>query len=95
MDSPVDCLACGQPMERRFEPSSNIFVPIAFKSGLSWSDFHDVSEKELAKNPNIEPYNRVASRPGVGSKTTPDREATRREMAEAVAEAKVIAERTA
>lgn len=77
MDDPADCLACGQPMARRFTPNNNILIPLSFKTvltggvgvgggQLSWSDFHDCSEKELARMPNVEKFNRAMSQPGVG-----------------------------
>lgn len=63
-DPGPDCASCRLPTERIFSPTSNIHISTAFKSGLSWSDFHDVSERELARqNPDLEPVNRVRSRP--------------------------------
>ena len=71
-------------MRRRFTPTSNIFIPLSFKAvlrggvgvgggQLSWSDFYDVSERELAHLKDdegnaidVEPANRARSRPGHG-----------------------------
>lgn len=76
MDDPAESLCCGAPLERQFSPTTNIFIPLHFRQfhtggqpaggGLSWSDFHDESEKELAKNEHIEPSQRALSRPGAG-----------------------------
>lgn len=66
-------------MGRVFSPTANIYIPVHFKQvltggapgggGLSWSDFHDVSERELArqKGQEMEPTNRVRSQPGFGT----------------------------
>lgn len=62
MDDPAGCLACGTSMARQFAPTNMIFVPEHFHN--TWSDFHEVTEKELAKDPNIEIAGRVASMPG-------------------------------
>jgi hypothetical protein len=43
-----------------------IFVPDHFH--YTWSDFHDVTEKELAKDPYTEMAGRVASMPGYRTK---------------------------
>lgn len=58
MDDPVESLCCGAPASRVFTPTSNIFVPVAFRQVLtggapgggqtSWSDIFDCSERELA-----------------------------------------------
>lgn len=76
MDDPVGCLHCGQDMERMFTPTSNIHIPVHFKQvltggfagpgQLSWSDFHDESERELAKDPHIEKREAWASQAGHG-----------------------------
>ena len=80
MDDPADSLCCGAPLARQFTPSSNIFVPTSFRQvltggaagggGLSWSDFHDKSEREMAHDPNVIPYAEAMSKPGMGSKNT-------------------------
>jgi len=62
MDEPVECLNCGTPLARQFSPTNAIFIPGHF--AYTWSDFHEETEKELAKNPYIEKANRVASAPG-------------------------------
>lgn len=64
-----------------FSPNANIHVPIAFRQVLTggeagggqhvWSDFHDVSERELARNPNVEKYERVLSQPNNGAPRAP------------------------
>ena len=64
MDDPAECLLCGTPMARQFTPTNNIFVPGHF--AYTWSDFHDETEKELAKNPNVEKAERWFSQPGRG-----------------------------
>lgn len=76
-EAPAACGECGQQSDVTFSPTSNIHVPIAFKQvltggdpgggQLSWSDFHDVSERELARNPNVEKYERVVSKPRNGA----------------------------
>lgn len=68
----ASCGDCGRPAGVIFSPTNNLHVPISFRQVLadgspgggqySWSDFHDVSERELARNPNIEPRARVLSR---------------------------------
>lgn len=62
MDDQAECLMCGTAMARQFTPTNMIFVPEHFH--YTFSDFHDVTEKELAKDPNIEIAGRVASMPG-------------------------------
>ena len=64
MDDPADCLNCGTPLARVFTPTNQIFVPNHFH--YTWSDFHDVTEKELAKDPYVERSSRVFSSPGHG-----------------------------
>jgi hypothetical protein len=66
---------CGLAAVPVFSPNLNIHIPISFRQvltggdlgggGLSWSDFHDVSERELAHQPNVEPYARAMSQPRV------------------------------
>ncbi len=80
MDDPADCLNCGSPLARLFTPTTNIHIPIAFRQvltggdagggGLSWSDFHDKSEREMAKDPNAMSWREAMSKPGMGSKST-------------------------
>ena len=65
MDEPAECLMCGQEMKRRFVPNGNIHVPSWFLT--SWSDVHDVSEKELAKQDGLEKSQRAFSQAGFGS----------------------------
>jgi hypothetical protein len=62
MDAEAVCLGCGHAMERQFSTTSNLFVPMHFR--YTWSDFHDETEKELAKDPRIEKSERVFSGPG-------------------------------
>lgn len=110
MDDPIDSLCCGAPMNRRFAPTNNIFVPIAFRQVLTggsvgggqygWSDFHDVSERELAhlKDENgqaveLEPANRALSRPGAGVSKENRRRAKESAAAEKVEGAFVEAKR--
>ncbi|HML98911.1 MAG TPA: zinc ribbon domain-containing protein [Tepidiformaceae bacterium] len=64
MDDPAECLSCGGTLERQFAPTSNIHIPSHFH--YTWSDFHDVTEKELAKDPYVERSSRVFSSPGHG-----------------------------
>lgn len=78
-DEPVKSLCCGADMERQFSPTQNIHVPLHFRQvlaggaegpgQLSWSDFHEESERELAKNPNIEKAETWFSQSGTGRKT--------------------------
>lgn len=64
---------CGAPTERLFSITDQIHIPTAFKSvrrggaegGYSWSDFHDVSEREMAKDPTAIPYNELMSKPDI------------------------------
>lgn len=80
-------------MGRQFTPTNNIFLPIHFRNWLtggvpgggqySWSDFHDVSPREMAhlKDADGQPLNLMSrnealSKPGVGSKRDREREAT-------------------
>lgn len=86
MDAPAQCLLCGGELERAFSPNSNIWVPLHFRSvrtggvegNTSWSDFHDETEKELARMKTDANGNRIevvradewASQAGVGSKKT-------------------------
>ena len=71
MDDPAESLCCGAPLERQFTPNGNIQIPIHFRQfleggapgggGLSWSDFHEETERELAHT-SAEPINRARSR---------------------------------
>lgn len=67
-EEPTWCLDCGTQVERQFSTTSNLHIPMHMQAkhgaGLSWSDFHDVSEKELAKDDRLEPYNRLKSQAG-------------------------------
>lgn len=75
------CAECGDSAVVTFSPTSNIHIPVSFKQVLtggdpgggqySWSDFHDVSERELAKNPNVEKFERVVSKPRNGAPPPP------------------------
>lgn len=77
MDDPAQC-DCGGSMERQFTPTRNVHIPISFKSflqdgsnaagggQLSWSDFHDKTERELARDPNVVSYQEAMSKPGAG-----------------------------
>lgn len=61
MDDPGP-LHCGAPTERRFSPTRHLFIPIAFQN--TWSDFHEETERELARQyPNLEPAARARSKP--------------------------------
>lgn len=64
LDEPIESLCCGQPMRRLFSPNGQIFIPNHFH--YTYSDFHDVTEKELAKDPYVERSSRVFSSPGHG-----------------------------
>ncbi len=78
-DDPIDSLCCGAKMERQFSPNVNILVPLHFRQvltggaegpgQLSWSDFHEETERELARNPNIEKAETWFSQSGSGRKT--------------------------
>lgn len=84
-------------MSRQFTPNGAIHIPIHFKQwqtggargggNLRFEDIHGVtSERELARTqPDLEPYNRVASRAGVGTRKVQNREPA---IAEAFLEAK-------
>ena len=62
MNDPGPSCKCGHPTDRIFSPTSNLFVPLAFQH--TWSDFHDVTERELARqNPDLERASRALSRP--------------------------------
>jgi hypothetical protein len=68
---PAECF-CGAGAEVIFSPPNpdHIRIPLNFRSKYgapTWSDFHDRSEKEMAKDPNIERAAVRASRPGVGN----------------------------
>ncbi len=60
-------LCCGAGLSRVFDPNSNIVVPTHFKAvrpggvegGYSWSDFHDESERELARTKVDSAGNRI------------------------------------
>lgn len=69
MDAPAESLCCGAAMERVFTPTNNLFVPIAFQAkygATTWSDVHDVTERQLAHVEGVEPMNRAMSQPGAG-----------------------------
>jgi putative FmdB family regulatory protein len=87
MDAPGPLCSCGtsEPTKRIFSPTRNLFVPIAF--GYTWSDFHDVTETELARTrPDLEPAHRVASRPsGEAAVKKQRRESLEKAFVEAVA----------
>lgn len=86
MNDPGPACASGHgPTERIFSPTRNIFVPIAF--GYTWSDFHDETEKEMARNnPDIDYAHRVASRPsGKAAKKKADRLELEHAFTEAIA----------
>lgn len=93
-ERPSECSTCGQVAEVLFSPNSNIQIPIAFRQWqakgvpgggqFSWSDFHDMSERELARQPNVEKYQRVLSQPRNGAPPPPKGIS----MAEAYKEAK-------
>ncbi len=72
MDDPAESLCCGAEMSRVFTTTDNIHIPVHMQmkhgGGLSWSDFHSVSERELAKVPGLEPANRARSRAGFGKR---------------------------
>lgn len=56
------CAKCGGSPERIFSPTNNLFVPLAYQH--TWSDFHDETEKELArKYPDAERMSTALSRP--------------------------------
>ena len=73
MDAPAESVCCGAPLRRQFTPNGNIQIPIHFRQfleggapgggGLSWSDFHGETERELA-HMNVEPTNRARSAAG-------------------------------
>lgn len=76
MDDPVNCLDCGTAVVREFTPSTNVYIPIHMRSvltggrssgggGLSWSDFHDESERELAHDPRVVPAAQHRSQSGI------------------------------
>lgn len=69
-EEPLPC-ECGGNMAPQFTPNGNSFVPMRHTSlnGITWSDVHgDVTEKELAKDPNVEKYDYYASQSGNGRK---------------------------
>lgn len=68
----IACDIHGCDAEYIFVPPhpSNVRIPPNFRAVLgapTWSDVFDVSEKELAKMPNVEKASVVASQPGVGN----------------------------
>lgn len=87
--APAVCSECGGAAIFVFTPTSNIHVPISFRQvltggepgggGLSWSDFHDMTEKELAHVPGVERVSTAASQAGAFQKQA-DTPATRREQ---------------
>lgn len=75
MDAPALSLCCGAPLERQFSINRNIVIPIHMRQfleggvpgggGLSWSDFHDQTEREMARSDEyLEPTNRMRSMSG-------------------------------
>lgn len=76
LDEPVESLCCGAEMRLQFSPNANIFVPLHFRQWgtggtegggqLSWSSFHDETERELARDPRFEKSERLFSQPGHG-----------------------------
>lgn len=76
LEEPVESLCCGAEMVRQFTPTANIFIPLHFRQWgtggtegggqLSWSNFHDESEAELARDPRIEKSARFFSQSGQG-----------------------------
>ena len=70
----TQCLDCGAAVERVFTPagSDRMHIPVHMQAkhggGLSWSDFHEETERELAKTDHIAPANRTYSQPGKGSR---------------------------
>lgn len=71
-ETPVTCPSCGKDAGVIFSPPEphNIYTPSNFRAVLgapTWSDFHDRSERELAKDPNVERFSAVASRSGMGN----------------------------
>ena len=78
-EATATCVRCGAVSFVVFTPTANIHIPIHFQQvrvggaagggGLSWSDFHDESERDMAKNPNVEKAERVFSMPGRGKAT--------------------------
>lgn len=90
-ERPGVCPQCGAATAATFTPPGRygFHITSSFRAVLgapTWSDFHDRSEKELARDPNIERSAVVASRPGVGNTTSqpgPDlkrRQRTAREL---------------
>lgn len=49
-----------------FSPNGNVYVPMRHTAlhGITWSDIHPVSEKELAKDPTIEKADYAFSQSG-------------------------------
>lgn len=69
-EDPASCPRCGGVAGVIFSPPSLITIPRSFQSKhgcLTWSDFHDRTEKELARDPTVERASVAASRPGVGN----------------------------
>lgn len=63
---------CGALAQYRFTPPhpSNVRIPPNFRAiygSPTWSDVFDVSEKELARMPNVEKFAVMASQPGMGN----------------------------
>lgn len=86
MNEPGPACASGHgPTERIFSPTSNLFVPQSFQH--TWSDFHDETERELARTyPDAEPANRALSRPsGFAKKEKAKKEARESAIREAIA----------
>ena len=72
MDDPAESLCCGQAMKRVFSVTSNIHIPVHMQmkhgGGLSWSDFHEETERELAHVPGVESASYARSRAGRGNR---------------------------
>lgn len=71
-EASATCGLCGAVALVIFSPPNprNYHIPPNFKAANgcpTWSDFHDRTEKELARDPNVERYAVAASRPGMGN----------------------------
>lgn len=68
----LPCPEHGTEGVRRFSPPHprNICITARFRAVLNapmWSEVFDVSERELARMPNVEKYSVMASKPGIGN----------------------------